>query len=110
MSKFSTGGPCRKLIPDSRPMLPGDGAKKHAALRRLKGSLEPVYGLQPATTPMRAPSVLEPVMFWLPAPETLKPGVNGLPVTASVTPESCHPSVNSRVKAFPYSSFGVEYT
>ena len=27
-------------MPDSSPTLPGDGAKKHAAFRRLKGSLE----------------------------------------------------------------------
>jgi hypothetical protein len=56
-------------MPDSSPMLPGDGAKKHAGLRRLNGSLEPVYGLQPATTPIRAGSVFDPVMFWFPAPK-----------------------------------------
>ena len=27
-------------MPDSRPRLPGEGAKKQAALRRLNGSLE----------------------------------------------------------------------
>jgi hypothetical protein len=57
-----------KWMPDSNPTLPGDGAKKHAGLSRLNGSLEPVYELQPATTPMRAGSVMDPVMFWLPAP------------------------------------------
>ena len=94
-------------MPDSRPTLPGDGAKKHAAFRRLKGSLECVYGSHPATTPMRAPSVLEPVMFWLPAPEMLKPGVNGEPVSAWVTPEICQPLVISWVAKFPRSIFGV---
>ena len=38
MSKFTRPGAYRKLIPDSRPRLPGDGAKKQFGLSRLYGS------------------------------------------------------------------------
>src|SRR5579871_1084341 len=107
MSKFTTCGPYRKLSPDSRPMLPGEGAKKQEAFNWRKGSLECVYGSHPFTTPMRAPSVFDPVMFWLLAPEMLKPGVNGEPVIACVTPEICHPSVTRRLTLLPHKNFGV---
>ena len=47
MSKLINPGWRSQFRPDSAPMLPGDGAKKQAALRRLKGSLECVYGSHP---------------------------------------------------------------
>src|SRR5580700_35132 len=94
-SKLIRPGYLIQYTPESTPVLPIGGAKKHAALMRLKGSLEPVLTLQPAITPMRAPSVFEPVMFTLPAPETLKPGVKGWPVRIEVTPESCQPLVTA---------------
>src|SRR5580658_8325899 len=97
-SKLIRPGYLIQSTPESRPVLPIGGAKKHAALMRLKGSLEPVFGLQPAITPIRAPSVFEPVIFTLPAPETLKPGVKGWPVRIEVTPETCHPLVASLVR------------
>src|SRR5580700_3275594 len=98
MSKLITPGYLIQYTPESTPVLPMGGAKKHAALMRLKGSLEPVFGLQPATTPMRAPSVLEPVSLTLPAPETLKPGVKGWPVRKLDTPETCQPLVTALVR------------
>src|SRR5277367_4638660 len=98
MSKLITPGYRIQYTPESKAVLPIGGAKKHAALMRLKGSLEPVFGLQPAITPILAPSVFEPVIFTFPAPETLKPGVKGWPVRIEVTPETCHPLVASRVR------------
>src|SRR5271170_2171381 len=102
MSKLIRPGYLNQSTPESRPVLPIGGAKKHAAFIRSNGSLEPVLNLQPAITPIRAPSVYEPVMFWLPAPDTLKPGVNGWPVRMEVTPETCQPLVMALVKEFPF--------
>src|ERR1700689_4618784 len=93
MSKLTRPGTLSQYTPESRPVLPIGGGKKHDAFKRLKGSLDPVLGLQPATTPIRGPSVFEPVMLTLPAPETLYPGVKGWPVRIEVTPESCQPLV-----------------
>src|SRR5580658_574628 len=98
MSKLTRPGSLSQYTPESRPVLPIGGAKKHDAFKRLKGSLDTVLGLQPAITPIRAPSVFEPVIFTLPAPETLKPGVKGWPVRIEVTPETCHPLVASLVR------------
>ena len=91
-------------------MLPGDGAKKQCgieAVERIAGT-----GVRIAArhhSDARAFRV-RPVMFWLPAPEMLKPGVNGRRSAAWVTPEICQPSVIRRVKALPTGSFGVVYT
>src|SRR5580700_3841530 len=100
-SKLIRPGYLIQYTPESTPVLPIGGAKKHAALMRLKGSLDPVLTLQPWITPMRAPSVFEPVIFTLPAPETLNPGVKGWPVRIEVTPETCQPLVKPLVKKFP---------
>src|SRR5580658_1528930 len=97
-SKLMMPGYLIQYTPESKPVLPIGGAKKHAALMRLKGSLDPVLTLQPLTTPMRAPSVFEPVSLTLPAPETLKPGVKGWPVRKFETPESCQPPVTIFIK------------
>src|ERR1700733_479604 len=95
MSKLITPGYLIQYTPEAKASSPIGGAKKHAALIRLNGSLDPVLNLQPWTTPMRAPSVLEPVSLTLPAPETLKPGVKGWPVRKLVTPETCQPLVTA---------------
>src|SRR5262249_35311911 len=101
-------------MPDSSPRLPGEGAKKHAAFRRLNGCVEGVYGSQPLTTPMLAPSVFDPVSTWFNVPplrpETLNPGVNGDPDCTCVTPESCQSFVNSLVTRLPNLKRGVLYT
>src|SRR5438105_4749884 len=76
------------------------GVVKAAALMRLYGSSEPVFGLTPGTTPMRAPSVVEPVMFWLLTPLIANPGVNGAPVWKRVTPEICQSLSKALVRKF----------
>ena len=49
-------------------------------------------------------------MFWLPAPEMLKPGVNGEPVI-DLRDAGELPSVrDSRVSVLPTMNFGVLYT
>src|SRR6266853_2240836 len=76
------------------------GVVKAAALMRLYGSSDPVFGLTPGTTPIRAPSVVEPVMFWLLTPLMANPGVNGVPVWKNVTPEICQLLSNALVRKF----------
>src|SRR5258706_3596570 len=96
-------------MPDSSPILAWQvvgvgqigalGAVKAAALMRLYGSSEPVFGLTPGTTPMRAPSVVDPVMFWLLTPLIANPGVKGEPVWKVVRPDTCQPLSNAFVNA-----------
>src|ERR1039457_5730086 len=76
------------------------GDVKAAALMRLYGLSEPVFGLTPGTTPIRALSVVEPVMYWLLTPAMENPGVNGAPVWKRVTPEICQPPSNAFVRRF----------
>src|SRR5262245_60471782 len=97
MSRLLIAGRYSLLREDPRPFTQGTGTANADALRRLYGlSVVPAVGSP--TQSNRGPQSGVPVKLSLDTPDTLKPGVNGVPLTKFVKPETCQPFRTARLR------------